>query len=62
MTQGIYAMVLVSALLRIVAAFIGSVPLIEVAGFLWVAAFVCFVLLYGPLLGRHKPAWSGARC
>jgi uncharacterized protein involved in response to NO len=62
MTQGIYAMVLVSALLRIVAAFIGSVPLIEVAGFLWVAAFVCFVLLYGPLLARHKPAWSGARC
>lgn len=62
MTQGIYALVLTSALMRIVAAFSGSIVLIEVAGFLWVAAFVCFVLLYGPLLARRKPAWAEARC
>lgn len=62
LTQGIYALVLISALLRIVAAFTGSIILIEVAGFLWVAAFICFVLLYGPLLARKKPAWAEARC
>lgn len=62
MTQGIYALILISAVMRIVAAFTGSIILIEVAGFLWVAGFVCFVLLYGPLLARRKPAWAEARC
>lgn len=62
MTQGIYALILISAVMRIVAAFTGPIILIEVAGFLWVAGFVCFVLLYGPLLARRKPAWAEARC
>ncbi len=62
MTQAIYALVFVSAFLRIVAAFTGSIALIETAGLAWVAAFACFVLLYGPLLARRKPAWAEARC
>jgi len=61
-TQAIYGMVLAAALMRIVAAFMGSIVLIEYAGFFWIAAFVLFVLLYGPLLARHKPAWTQARC
>ena len=62
MTQTIYACVLASALMRIVAAFTGSMMLIQYAGFVWVAGFVCFLLLYGPLLARKKPAWTEARC
>ncbi len=61
-TQAIYALVLIAALLRVAAAFTGSMALIEFAGAAWVAGFAGFVLVYGPLLVRRKPAWSEARC
>jgi uncharacterized protein involved in response to NO len=61
-TQVIYALILLAALLRIVAAFNGSPALIELAGVLWIAGFTCFVLFYGPLLALSKPAWAEARC
>lgn len=59
-TQAIYALILLAALLRIVAAFTGSLALIELAGALWIAGFTCFVLFYGPLLILRKPAWAKA--
>jgi uncharacterized protein involved in response to NO len=61
-TEAVYGLVLAAALLRIAAAFNGSMVLIEFAGFAWIAAFAGFLLLYGPLLGRAKPAWAEARC
>jgi uncharacterized protein involved in response to NO len=62
-TQAIYALVLLAALLRIVAAFDGSIVLLEAGGAAWIAGFACFVLFYGPLLAARKPAWSeAARC
>ncbi len=61
-TQAIYALVLAAALARIVAAFTGSPMLIEAAGIAWIAAFTCFVALYGPLLILRKPAWAEASC
>jgi uncharacterized protein involved in response to NO len=61
-TQAIYGLVLLAALLRIVAAFTGSIALLELAGAAWIAGFACFVFLYAPLLARHKPAWQDARC
>jgi uncharacterized protein involved in response to NO len=57
-TQAIYALVLTAAVLRIVAAFAGSITLIEIAGAAWIAGFCCFLLLYAPLLAAHKPAWA----
>jgi uncharacterized protein involved in response to NO len=61
-TQAIYALVLLAALLRIVAAFTGSPAVIEIAGAAWITGFACFVLFYGPLLTLRKPAWAEARC
>lgn len=61
-TQAIYALILLAALTRIVAAFTGSLALIELAGAAWIAGFACFVLFYGPLLMLRKPAWAEARC
>jgi uncharacterized protein involved in response to NO len=60
-TQAIYALILLAAVLRVIAAFIGSLALIETAGGLWIAGFAVFVLAYGPLLTLRKPAWSEAR-
>jgi len=60
-TQAIYALVLAAALLRIIAAFTGSLALIDLAGACWLAGFACFVLFYGPLLMLRKPAWAEAR-
>jgi len=60
-TQMIYICIAAAALLRIVAAFTGSMILLEYAGMAWIAGFACFVLLYGPLLAMHQPAWSRAR-
>ena len=57
-TQAIYALVFAAALLRIVAAFIGSMALIDIAGAAWIVGFALFVALYGPLLVRQKPAWA----
>jgi uncharacterized protein involved in response to NO len=60
-TQAIYALLLAAALVRIVAAFIASVDLLEFAGLCWTAAFILFVLLYGPLLTMRSPRWGETR-
>ena len=59
-TQAIYGFVLLAAVLRIVAAFAGSMLMLEMAGVAWIAGFTCFVLVYGPLLAMRKPAWKDA--
>jgi uncharacterized protein involved in response to NO len=53
-TQAIYACVFVAAVLRIVAACIGSDMLLDYAGAAWIAGFAGFVLLYGPMLAMRK--------
>ena len=62
LTQAIYALVFTAALLRIIAAFAGSLALIDAAGACWIAGFALFVLTYGRLLVLRKPAWAAARC
>jgi uncharacterized protein involved in response to NO len=57
-TQAIYVLVLMGALLRIAAAFSGSIVLLECGGALWISGFAGFVIVYGPLLATHKPAWG----
>ena len=59
-TQLAYGLVLAAALLRICAAFEGSMAMINAAGVLWIAGFVCFLVFYGPLLVMRKPAWAAA--
>jgi uncharacterized protein involved in response to NO len=61
-TQGIYALVLVAAVLRVIAAFNGSVELLEFAGVLWFAGFTCFLLVYGRLLLVRSPTWAKPGC
>jgi uncharacterized protein involved in response to NO len=61
-TQAIYASVLVAAVLRIIAAFNGSVELLEVAGAAWFTGFGCFVVCYGPLLLLRSPTWAKPGC
>jgi uncharacterized protein involved in response to NO len=61
-TQVIYAAVLLAAVLRIIAAFNGSVALLECAGALWFIGFACFLLFYGPLLLARNPAWAKPGC
>ena len=57
-TQIIYAAVLTAAIMRVVAAFIGSMMLVEFAGVAWIVAFGGFVFVYGPLLAGKKPRWE----
>ena len=57
-TQIIYAAVLGAAVTRIVAAFTGSITLVEIAGLAWIVGFGGFVLVYGPLLAAQKPSWE----
>ncbi len=57
-TQLIYLLAILAALLRIVAAFEPSKTLLHLAAFAWEGAFVGFVVAYGPLLARRPPAWS----
>jgi len=61
-TEAVYALVFVSAVLRIVAALIGSQPLLDGSGLLWIAGFGLFVVAYGPMLLRKKPQETPARC
>lgn len=61
-TQAIYALVLAGALLRIAAAFNGSLILLSAGGALWIAGFAGFVFVFGRLLARRKPAWSTSSC
>lgn len=58
-TQAIYLFAFIATMLRIIAAFNGSVMFLELASVAWVAAFGGFVLLYGPLLAKEKPVWAG---
>jgi uncharacterized protein involved in response to NO len=60
-TQVIYLCVIVAALARMVAAFIPSIALIDLAAVLWVAAFGGFVLFYGPLLVARPPSWAASK-
>jgi uncharacterized protein involved in response to NO len=54
-TQAIYAFILVAALARILAPWDTTMILLYLAAFAWVAAFACFVLIYGPLLLLRPP-------
>jgi uncharacterized protein involved in response to NO len=54
--------VLVAALLRIGAAFVPSMTLLEAAGAAWILGFALFVWLYAPLLAVRKPAWAEEPC
>jgi uncharacterized protein involved in response to NO len=54
--------VLAATLARIVAAFVGSIELLEFAGLAWIVGFTLFVLLYGPLLVARKLVWAETRC
>jgi len=57
-TQAIYLFVLCAAVFRIIAGFVGSMPLMEFAAAAWVAAFGGFVLFYGPILCQQPPVWA----
>ena len=57
-TQSIYAMIVLAAVLRIAAALADSTSLIDYAGFAWFAAFMLFLAYYGPLLAVRKPQWA----
>jgi uncharacterized protein involved in response to NO len=57
-TQVIYALVLLAAVLRIVAAFDGSATLMHAAAAAWECAFAGFVIVYGPLLIGRPPVWA----
>jgi len=61
-TEAVYATVFVSAVLRIVAALIGSQPLLDGSGLLWIAGFGLFVASYGPMLLKRKPELAKAGC
>ena len=58
-TQAIYLFAFCAAMLRIAAAFNGSIVMIELASMAWVAAFGGFALLYGPKLATRPQAWAG---
>jgi uncharacterized protein involved in response to NO len=60
LTQAIYVGLFLGAILRIAAAFTGSIGLMHGAGTLWALAFGTFAASYGPLLIRRPPAWSRA--
>ncbi len=61
-TQLAYALIAVSAALRITAALAGSLDLIEGAALCWLLGFALFILAYGRLLLLRRPAWEDARC
>jgi uncharacterized protein involved in response to NO len=57
-TQAVYALAATGAVLRIAAAIAASRMLLDLGGALWIAAFVGFVVLYGPLLAGRPPNWT----
>jgi uncharacterized protein involved in response to NO len=57
-TQIIYAAVLAAAITRVVAAFSGSITLVEFASVAWIVAFGGFLFVYGPMLAAQKPNWE----
>jgi uncharacterized protein involved in response to NO len=56
-TQFIYLCILVAACARILAPFVDEIGLLYIAGLAWIAGFVGFVAIFGPLLLRHPPVW-----
>ena len=60
-TQAIYLCAFAAALLRIVAAFVGDVALLDLSALAWIAAFAGFAIVYGPMLAGQPPAWKDAR-
>ena len=60
-TQAIYVAAVLAALLRIVAAFTGSIGLVHLAGTAWFVAFFGFAVVFGPLLIGRRPAWAAAK-
>ena len=58
-TQAIYLLAITAALLRIAAAFSGSITLLHLAAFAWIAAFGAFVAIFAPLLMFRPPTWAG---
>jgi uncharacterized protein involved in response to NO len=61
-TEAVYAIVFVSAILRTVAALIGSQSLLDGSGLLWIAGFGLFVVAYGPMLLKPKPERANVGC
>jgi uncharacterized protein involved in response to NO len=57
-TQIIYVLVGLAAVSRIAAAFEGGLFLLYFSALAWIAAFVGFALVYGPLLIGKPPAWQ----
>jgi uncharacterized protein involved in response to NO len=55
-TQIIYALVVLAATCRILASFIGSMLLLELAAAAWIAAFGGFVVIYGCILAGRPTA------
>jgi uncharacterized protein involved in response to NO len=62
MTQLVYLLILISAVLRIVAAFTGAAGMLEFAGFAWCGGFALFVLLYAPFLIARVPDTAKPSC
>jgi uncharacterized protein involved in response to NO len=60
-TQLIYALIFVSAILRVAAALTGKLDLIEGAAICWLLGFALFVLTYGRLLLLRKQVWADMR-
>ncbi len=58
-TQMIYAGILIAALFRIAASLSPSLTLLLIAAVAWVASFLGFVVVYGPMLALRPPSWQG---
>jgi uncharacterized protein involved in response to NO len=55
-TEAIYACVIVAAIARVGASLGYTELLLHIAGLAWIAAFLGFVVLYGPMLARASRA------
>jgi len=55
-TEAIYACVIIAAIARVGASLGHTELLLHVAGLAWIAAFLGFVVLYGPMLARASRA------
>jgi uncharacterized protein involved in response to NO len=61
-TQTIYARAGMAAVLRIAAAFVPSLLLLDLSALAFVAAFGGFAVVYGPLLAGRPAGWAAAMC
>lgn len=60
-TQAIYLCAALAAVLRIVAAFLPSMLLLDLSALAWLGAFGGFAVVYGPLLIGRPPVWAAAK-